>query len=115
MDQMKIKYNSKRFTRIKKIRNLLNLPHKNILYHQEFMLKKLILIITLLFSSLLFSQKKRIEYYNYGQDGMENVYGVKDSMLIYNNFRSRPLIRKEVGDTIARKYHLLKTFCNRSL
>lgn len=72
------------------------------------MLKKLILIITLLFSSLLFSQKKRIEYYNYGQDGMENVYGVKDSMLIYNNFRSRPLIRKEVGDTIARKYHSLK-------
>jgi len=53
------------------------------------MLKKLILII-LLFSNLLFSQKKRVEYYNYRQDGMENVYGVKDSMLIYNNFRSRP-------------------------
>jgi hypothetical protein len=30
MDQMKIKYNSKRFIRIKKIRSLLNLPHKNI-------------------------------------------------------------------------------------
>ena len=70
------------------------------------MLKKLILII-LLFSNLLFSQKKRL-YYNYGQDGMENVYVVKDSMLIYDNFGSRPIIRKEVGDTIVRKYHSLK-------
>lgn len=72
------------------------------------MYKKLILILFLVFSNYIFSQKKRIEYYSYGQDGMENVYGVKDSMLIYNNFRSRPTIRKEVADTISRKYHSLK-------
>lgn len=72
------------------------------------MFKKLILILFLIFSNYIFSQKKRIEYYNYGQDGMENVYVVKDSMLIYNNFRSRSTIRKEVADTISRKYHSLK-------
>lgn len=78
------------------------------LSRQVFMFKKLILILFLVFSNYIFSQKKRIEYYSYGQDGMENVYGVKDSMLIYNNFRSRPTIRKEVADTISRKYHSLK-------
>jgi hypothetical protein len=29
-------------------------------------------------------------------------------MLIYNNFHSIPIIRKEVADTISKKYHSLK-------
>ena len=70
---------------------------------------KIIKILFLFLATFVYSQQKTI-YYNYGYDGMESVNNVRgsDSMLIYSNYRSRPLIRREVCDSILKKYRFLK-------
>ena len=71
---------------------------------------KLIKLILLFITTFVYSQQKTV-YYNYGYDGMESVNNVRgsDSMLIYSNYRSRPLIRREVCDSILKKYRFLKS------
>lgn len=70
---------------------------------------KIIKILLLFITTFAYSQQK-IEYYNYGYDGMESIGNVRgsDSMLIYSNYKSRPLIRREVCDSILKKYKSLK-------
>jgi hypothetical protein len=70
---------------------------------------KIIKIIFLFLTTFVYSQQK-VQYYNYGYDGMESIGNVRgsDSMLIYSNYKSRPLIRREVCDSILKKYRLLK-------
>lgn len=70
---------------------------------------KIIKILLLFLATFVYSQQKTV-YYNYGYDGMESVNNVRgsDSMLIYSNYRSRPLIRREVCDSILKKYRFLK-------
>jgi len=70
---------------------------------------KLIKLILLFITTFVYSQQKTV-YYNYGYDGMESVNNVRgsDSMLIYSNYRSRPLIRREVCDSILKKYRSLR-------
>ena len=72
-------------------------------------MNKLLKILVLLITTFVYSQK-RVEYYNYGYDGMESVNRVRgsDSMLIYSNYKSRPLIRREVCDSILKHYRNLK-------
>jgi hypothetical protein len=72
-------------------------------------MNKLLKILFLLITTFVYSQK-RVEYYNYGYDGMESVSRVRgtDSMLIYSNYKSRPLIRKEVCDSILKHYKKIK-------
>jgi hypothetical protein len=70
---------------------------------------RIIKIIFLFLTTFVYSQQK-VEYYNYGYDGMESISRVRgsDSMVIYSNYRSRPLIRREVCDTILKNYKKLK-------
>jgi hypothetical protein len=70
---------------------------------------KIIKILLLFITSFVYSQQ-RIEYYNHGYDGMESVSRVRgsDSMVVYSNYRARPLIRREVCDSILKKYRYLK-------
>jgi hypothetical protein len=69
-----------------------------------------IIKLLLLFITTFFYSQQRIEYYNYGYDGMESISNVRgsDSMVVYSNYRSRPLIRREVCDTILKNYKKLK-------
>ena len=71
---------------------------------------KIIKILLLFITTFVYSQQK-IEYYNYGYDGMESVSRVRgsDSMVVYSNYKSRPLIRREVCDTILKNYKKLKS------
>ena len=71
---------------------------------------KIIKILLLFITNFVYSQQK-IEYYNYGYDGMESVSRVRgsDSMVVYSNYKSRPLIRREVCDTILKNYKKLKS------
>ena len=59
-------------------------------------------------TTFVYSQQ-RIEYYNYGYDGMEKIGRLKDSTLVYSNFKARPLIRVEVCDSILKNYKKLKS------
>jgi hypothetical protein len=70
---------------------------------------KIIKIIFLFLATFVYSQR-RIEYYNNGYDGIECVSKVRgsDSMVVYSNYRARPLIRREVCDSILKKYRYLK-------
>lgn len=70
---------------------------------------KIIKILFLFLATFVYSQQKTI-YYNYGYDGMESISRVRgsDSMVVYSNYRSRPLIRREVCDSILKKYRFLK-------
>jgi hypothetical protein len=70
---------------------------------------KIIKIKFLFLTTFVYSQQK-IEYYNYGYDGMESIGIVRgsDSTIIYSNYKSRPLIRSEVCDSILKKYRFLK-------
>lgn len=70
---------------------------------------KIIKIIFLFLTTFVYSQQK-VEYYNYGYDGMERVGNVRgsDSMVVYSNYKSRPLIRREVCDSILKKYRSLR-------
>lgn len=72
-------------------------------------MKKISILLFLLITTFVYSQKK-VEYYNYGYDGMESIGNVRgsDSMLIYSNYKSRPLIRREVCDSILKNYKKLK-------
>jgi hypothetical protein len=73
------------------------------------MKKTNILLLFLFITTFVYSQKK-IEYYNHGYDGMESINRVKgsDSMVVYSNYKSRPLIRREVCDSVLRNYKKLK-------
>ena len=70
---------------------------------------KTIKILLLFITTFVYSQQK-VQYYNYGYDGMESINIVRgsDSMVVYSNYRSRPLIRREVCDTILKNYKKLK-------
>jgi hypothetical protein len=70
---------------------------------------KIIKILLLFLATFVYSQQKTV-YYNYGYDGMESISMVRgsDSMVVYSNYRSRPLIRREVCDTILKNYKKLK-------
>jgi len=70
---------------------------------------KKISILFLLITTFVYSQQK-VEYYNYGYDGIESVSNVRgsDSMVIYSNYKSRPLIRREVCDSVLKNYRKLK-------
>ncbi len=70
---------------------------------------KTIKILFLFITTFVYSQQK-IEYYKYGYDGMESISRVRgsDSMVVYSNYKSRPLIRREVCDTILKNYKKLK-------
>lgn len=70
---------------------------------------KKISLLFLLITTFVYSQKK-VEYYNYGYDGMESIGNIRgsDSMLIYSNYKSRPLIRREVCDSVLKNYKKLK-------
>ena len=70
---------------------------------------KKISLLFLLITSFVYSQHK-VEYYNYGYDGMESISRVKgsDSMVVYSNYKSRPLIRREVCDSVLKNYKKLK-------
>jgi hypothetical protein len=70
---------------------------------------KKISLLFLLITTFVYSQQK-VEYYNYGYDGMESIGNVRgsDSMLIYSNYKSRPLIRREVCDSVLKNYKKLK-------
>ena len=70
---------------------------------------KIIKILLLFITTFVYSQQK-VQYYNYGYDGMESISRVRgsDSMVVYSNYRSRPLIRREVCDTILKNYKKLK-------
>ena len=72
-------------------------------------MKKISILLFLLITTFVYSQKK-VEYYNYGYDGMESIGNVRgsDSMLIYSNYKSRPLIRREVCDSVLKNYKKLK-------
>lgn len=72
-------------------------------------MKKISILLLLLITTFVYSQKK-VEYYNYGYDGMESIGNVRgsDSMLIYSNYKSRPLIRREVCDSVLKNYKKLK-------
>ena len=68
---------------------------------------RLVRLLFLLMTTFVYSQQK-IEYYNYGYDGMEKIGRVSDSMVVYSNYKSRPLIREEVCDSILDNYRKLK-------
>ena len=70
---------------------------------------RLVRLLFLLITTFVYSQQK-VEYYNYGYDGMEAISRVRgsDSMVVYSNYKSRPLIRREVCDTILKNYKKLK-------
>jgi hypothetical protein len=70
---------------------------------------KIIKLLLLFITTFVYSQQK-VQYYNYGYDGMESINRVRgsDSMVVYSNYRSRPLIRREVCDTILKNYKKLK-------
>ena len=72
-------------------------------------LARLVRLLFLLMTTFVYSQQK-IEYYSYGYDGMESISRVRgsDSMVVYSNYKSRPLIRREVCDTILKNYKKLK-------
>lgn len=65
-------------------------------------------LLFLLITTFVYSQQK-IEYYNYGYDGIEKIGKVKDSTLVYSNFLAKAEIRSEVADSILKKYHKLKS------
>ena len=69
---------------------------------------RLVRLLFLLITTFVYSQQK-IEYYNYGYDGIEKIGRVKDSTLVYSNYKSRPLIRTEVCDSILINYRKLKS------
>lgn len=71
------------------------------------MLEKIKILLLLFITTFTYSQQK-IEYYNYGYDGMEYVSRIGDSMIVYSNYKSRPLIRAEVCDFILKNYKKLK-------
>ena len=73
------------------------------------MKKTSILLLFWFITAFVYSQKK-VEYYNHGYDGMESISNVRgsDSMVIYSNYKSRPLIRREVCDSVLRNYRKLK-------
>lgn len=70
---------------------------------------KIIKIIFLFLTTFVYSQQK-VQYYTYGYDGMESISSVRssDTMVVYSNYKSRPLIRREVCDSILKRYRLLK-------
>jgi len=70
----------------------------------------MIRIIFLLITTFVYSQQK-VVYYNYGYDGMESISRVRgsDSMVVYSNYKSRPLIRREVCDSVLKDYKRLKS------
>jgi hypothetical protein len=70
---------------------------------------KTIKILLLFITTFVYSQQK-VQYYNYGYDGMESISNVRgsDTMVVYSNYKSRPLIRREVCDTILKNYKKLK-------
>ena len=70
---------------------------------------KIIKILLLFLATFVYSQQK-VQYYNYGYDGMESISNVRgsDTMVVYSNYKSRPLIRREVCDTILKNYKKLK-------
>ena len=70
---------------------------------------KIIKIIFLFLTTFVYSQQK-VEYYIYGYDGMEAISSVRgsDTMVVYSNYKSRPLIRTEVCDSILKKYKKLR-------
>ena len=72
-------------------------------------MKKTSILLFLFITTFVYSQKK-VEYYNHGYDGMESISNVRgsDSMVVYSNYKSRPLIRREVCDTVLRNYRKLK-------
>jgi hypothetical protein len=59
------------------------------------------------FVTFSYSQFKPV-YYNHGYEGIEIVAKYKDSTLIYSNKAAKATIRKEVGDSIVKKYKSLK-------
>ena len=70
---------------------------------------KIIKILLLFITTFVYSQQK-IVYYNYGYDGIESIGRVigSDSTVVYSNYRARPLIRREVCDSILKRYRFLK-------
>jgi hypothetical protein len=70
---------------------------------------KIIKIIFLFLAAFVYSQQK-VEFYNYGYDGIEAISSIRgsDTMVVYSNYKSRPLIRREVCDTILKNYKKLK-------
>ena len=72
------------------------------------MLQKIIKILLLLMTTFVYSQQK-IEYYNYGYEGIEKIGKIKDSTLVYSNFFAKAEIRAEVADSILKKYRKLKS------
>jgi hypothetical protein len=73
------------------------------------MKKTSILLLFWFITAFVYSQQK-VEYYNYGYDGIESISNVRgsDSMVVYSNYKSRPLIRTEVCDSVLRNYRKLK-------
>lgn len=73
------------------------------------MRKTSILLLFWFITAFVYSQQK-VEYYNYGYDGIESISNVRgsDSMVVYSNYKSRPLIRTEVCDSVLRNYRKLK-------
>lgn len=63
-------------------------------------------LILIFFTTLSFGQK--VEYYNYGYEGMERYGKWNDSTLIYSNYKAKPTIRLEVCDSIIKRYLLKK-------
>jgi len=65
---------------------------------------KIIKIIFLFLTTFVYSQQK-VQYYTYGYDGMESISSVRssDTMVVYSNYKSRPLIRREVCDSILKR------------
>ena len=71
-------------------------------------MKKIITLLFFLITTFIYSQ--RIEYYNYGYDGIEKVKSIigTDSIVIYSSYNARPFIKDEVCETILKDYKKLK-------
>lgn len=73
-------------------------------------MKKISILLFFWFLTAFVYSQQKVEYYSYGYDGMESVSNVRgsDSMVIYSNYKSRPLIRREVCDSVLKNYRKLK-------
>jgi hypothetical protein len=65
-------------------------------------IKRISLFIIIVFPIFCFSQK--IEYYNYGYEGIDKILKVKDSTFIFCNSKARPYIKEEVIDSVIERY-----------
>jgi hypothetical protein len=60
------------------------------------------LLVILIMPILSFSQK--IEFYNYGYEGIEKIYRKNDSTILFSNSRARPYIKDVIIDTLIKRY-----------